>query len=638
MDASEQELVGHEQVQEHELELELEQGQEHERVQEDVDEDVQEHEQGQGHEDEYEEGQHKPSHTRFTEESRSLYVGHLPNETNYYDLCKAAYEFGPLELVRLVPKKKCAFLNFLYIEDAKRMMEVYKDSLLPHPEDAETDDHVLKIFGKPVRLSWSETRPLQDDILSEISENKASRSLFVFYGNCIKQEPNQSVITSHEIAEKFRTFGNIENIVIKPKKMIAFVNMTSISAAIAALKAATGEVEDDPELSPEGLLLRGARLVVKYSDEEKARENYTHERNDPRNQPFSYNSHYNYGHNQRSQGYSRMHGMNDFNSDYGSGMDARMTQQVAHEPQLPPGWMESIDDKSGCKYYYNSQKKITQWEHPVTGKPSPPVTSHPTQYGHSNTVSNNYGNSYMNGQTQGHYGSYGGSHGQGVNHHHQQHSTSSSTPNSRAIIVQNLPTSVDYARLCTLGRQYGMIESVRLHSDKGMGFINYVDNTSAANLFRQANMTSIVMDGSTLKIGWAKEVPIKGYLYEAIVQDGANRSIYLRDLSETITEAEVREEFAKYSNGEIESIILRPNEKPFGFVNFIDIVSAKKVIDAAKKQDGYLEFNNKAVQVSYVNSKRIGSGARYNNPSNRNFGGHQYGNTYYGKYGSASSQ
>ena len=580
------------------------------------------------------------SHTRFTEESRSLYVGHLPDAAMYYDLCKAAHDFGPLELVRLVPKKKCAFLNFLYLKNAKDMMEKYSDSALPHPEDSENQDRVLKILGKAVRLSWSETRPVPEDILEEVQTKKASRNLFIFYGNCVRHDPEDKmgdrygrghyghppVVTAAELAEKFRDFGNIENIVIKPKRNIAFINMTSISAAIAAFKASQAEDEGEGETNdtglngnekraqtgsastPSGLLLRGARLVVKYSTEEKSKENYTHERNDPRNQPFSYNSHYNFSNNSHRQGshsHSHSHsyrGERDrhhrYNDRFGS------SRYDPEEPQLPRGWMQSIDEHSGCRYYYNTEQRITQWEHPVTGKPSPPVK--PQGFDSSNYQNGHFGSS----------GGYGDSGGMNLGP-------------SRAVILQNLPANVDYAMLCTLGRQFGMIESVRLHADKSMAFINYVDGASAGNLFDRAHSNPIIMEGHPLNVGWAKEVPIKGYLYEAIIHDGANRSIYLRDLPDDISEGEIREEFKKHSNGEIESVILRPQEKPFGFVNFIDIISAKKIVDIAKKNEGNFVINGKSVHVSYVNTRKLNHHV-HQKSSGYGYGGHSQ------RYGSSS--
>jgi len=50
------------------------------------------------------------------EPSRALYIGQINASASphiYSDLCGIANEFGALEMVKVVPQKGCAFVNFL---------------------------------------------------------------------------------------------------------------------------------------------------------------------------------------------------------------------------------------------------------------------------------------------------------------------------------------------------------------------------------------------------------------------------------------------------------------------------------------------------------------------------------------------
>lgn len=78
--------------------------------------------------------------------------------------------------------------------------------------------------------------------------NGATRVLFV---------GGTGTMTEEIIAEYFARFGDIENVVVKPQKGIAFVNMTSVKSAMAVVKASElGQLE-----------LNGRKLNVNYSKE-----------------------------------------------------------------------------------------------------------------------------------------------------------------------------------------------------------------------------------------------------------------------------------------------------------------------------------------------------------------------------------
>ena len=58
-----------------------------------------------------------------TGSTRSLWLGNLDPTLTESDLHDAFSPFGPIELVRLLPAKECAFVNFYALEDALRAKE-----------------------------------------------------------------------------------------------------------------------------------------------------------------------------------------------------------------------------------------------------------------------------------------------------------------------------------------------------------------------------------------------------------------------------------------------------------------------------------------------------------------------------------
>ena len=64
------------------------------------------------------------------EPSRGIYVGFLSPETTLRDVCRLGNSFGKLEFVKLIPKKCCAFINFIHFQDAKKMYKVASEKAI----------------------------------------------------------------------------------------------------------------------------------------------------------------------------------------------------------------------------------------------------------------------------------------------------------------------------------------------------------------------------------------------------------------------------------------------------------------------------------------------------------------------------
>lgn len=166
--------------------------------------------------------------------SRSLYFGNVHPSVTYYDVCKLANGYGPLELVKIVPEKKCAFVNFVKPDDARQLHEASQQG-------------AIELFGQKAIIGWAKSTPIRPEIQEAIDQG-ATRNLFV---------AGIGGASEHVLSALFLQFGDIENIVCMPRKGFGFVNMTSVKKAIEA-KTMCDE---------QGIDLGGRRLVVKYAKE-----------------------------------------------------------------------------------------------------------------------------------------------------------------------------------------------------------------------------------------------------------------------------------------------------------------------------------------------------------------------------------
>lgn len=166
--------------------------------------------------------------------SRSLYFGNVNPSVTYYDICKLANTYGALELIKIVPEKKCAFVNFVKDDEAEALFN-----------DAQTGN--LELCGQKAIVGWAKSAPINPEIQQAITEG-ATRNLFV---------AGIGGASEHVLSALFLKFGDIENIVCMPRKGFGFVNMTSVKKAIEAKQAC----------DTTGIDLAGRRLVVKYAKE-----------------------------------------------------------------------------------------------------------------------------------------------------------------------------------------------------------------------------------------------------------------------------------------------------------------------------------------------------------------------------------
>ncbi|KAL8953577.1 MAG: hypothetical protein Q9222_000572 [Ikaeria aurantiellina] len=145
---------------------------------------------------------------------------------------------------------------------------------------------------------------------------------------------------------------------------------------------------------------------------------------------------------------------------------------------------------------------------------------------------------------------------------------------SRTVYLGNIPAETSAEEILGHVRS-GPIESVRLLPDKNCAFISFLESNSANHFHSDAILKKLCIRGQDIKIGWGKPAQVPTSVSIAVQQSGASRNVYLGNLPETVTEAELRDDLAKF--GPIDTVkIVR--EKAIGFVHFLSISNAVKAV------------------------------------------------------------
>ena len=145
---------------------------------------------------------------------------------------------------------------------------------------------------------------------------------------------------------------------------------------------------------------------------------------------------------------------------------------------------------------------------------------------------------------------------------------------SRTVYLGNIPPETSAEEILGHVRS-GQIESVRLLPDKNCAFISFLDGSSATHFHSDAILKKLAIRGQDIKVGWGKPAQVPTSVQVAVQQSGASRNVYLGNLPETVTEAELREDLGKF--GLIDTVkIVR--EKAIGFVHFLSIGNAIKAV------------------------------------------------------------
>jgi RNA recognition motif-containing protein len=150
---------------------------------------------------------------------RTVYLGNIPSEALAEEILNNV-RTGPIESIRILPEKNCAFISFLDVPSAQIF---HTDATM----------RKLGIAGQEVKIGWGKPSSIPASVMLAVQQNGASRN--VFLGNL----PDD--VTKEEIEEDLGKFGQIEHIKLIAEKNIAFVHFLSIANAMKAVQQLPSE-------------------------------------------------------------------------------------------------------------------------------------------------------------------------------------------------------------------------------------------------------------------------------------------------------------------------------------------------------------------------------------------------------------
>lgn len=145
--------------------------------------------------------------------SRTVYVGNLPQGASVDELLNLV-KFGPIESVRILGEKLCAFISFL---DGATAAAFHADAVLKK----------ISLHGNELKVGWGKPSPVPTQVLLAVQQSNATRNVFV--GNLDES------VTEAKLRDDFNRFGLIDQIKTVREKGIGFVHFLSISTAMKAV-------------------------------------------------------------------------------------------------------------------------------------------------------------------------------------------------------------------------------------------------------------------------------------------------------------------------------------------------------------------------------------------------------------------
>ncbi|KAI8145742.1 hypothetical protein BJV82DRAFT_602053 [Fennellomyces sp. T-0311] len=142
------------------------------------------------------------------EVSRTIYFGNVPKDIKFSDIFDTVHT-GPVESLKILLEKNCAFLSFV---DPASAQQYYQEYLTKK----------LTIKESEIKVGWGKYAPREQAVQTAL-QNGGSRCVYV--GNIVES------ITEETLREDLSKYGTIEHVRIVREKNYAFVHFTSIVQA-----------------------------------------------------------------------------------------------------------------------------------------------------------------------------------------------------------------------------------------------------------------------------------------------------------------------------------------------------------------------------------------------------------------------
>jgi len=140
---------------------------------------------------------------------RTVYVGNLPPDALIDELLSLV-KFGPIESVRILGEKSCAFISFL---EGATAAAFHADATLKK----------ISLHGVELKIGWGKPSPVPAPVLLAIQQSNATRN--VYLGGLDEN------VTEAQLRDDLSRFGLIDQIKIVRDKGIGFVHFLSIATA-----------------------------------------------------------------------------------------------------------------------------------------------------------------------------------------------------------------------------------------------------------------------------------------------------------------------------------------------------------------------------------------------------------------------
>lgn len=142
--------------------------------------------------------------------NRTVYVGNLPADASVDELLNLV-KFGPIENVRILPEKNCAFISFL---DGSTATAFHADACVKK----------VSLHNQELKIGWGKPSQCHPAVLMAVQQNQASRN--VYCGQLDESASEQS------LRDDLSRFGPIDQVKIVRDKNIGFVHFLSIQTAM----------------------------------------------------------------------------------------------------------------------------------------------------------------------------------------------------------------------------------------------------------------------------------------------------------------------------------------------------------------------------------------------------------------------
>lgn len=158
---------------------------------------------------------------------------------------------------------------------------------------------------------------------------------------------------------------------------------------------------------------------------------------------------------------------------------------------------------------------------------------------------------------------------------------------NRTIYLGNLHPDSTIEEICNVVRG-GILQNVRLISERHVCFITFIDPISAAQFYAMSSLHGLIIHNRKIKVGWGKHSGPLPNSINLAVGNGASRNIYIGGLDKigdiNFSKEKLYDDFKEF--GEIEQINFF-QERHCCFVNFTNISNAIKAIDGIRNNPDY---------------------------------------------------